>query len=81
MSRKLRQTNPMRMRGRLVGMGVAAMIGLALALPTTAAALSFSPGAHAVGANPQSVAIGDLNGDGKALFASCRAAPEREATG
>jgi len=45
MSRKLRQTHPMRMRGRLVGMGVAAMIGLALALPTTAAALSFSPGA------------------------------------
>jgi hypothetical protein len=58
------------MRGRLVGTGLAAALALALALPGTAAALSFSPGAHAVGASPQSVAIADLNGDGTADLAT-----------
>jgi FG-GAP-like repeat/RTX calcium-binding nonapeptide repeat (4 copies) len=64
----------MRLHGRLLGVGLAAAVAIAIAFPSGAAALSFSPGAHAVGANPQSVAISDLNGDGKRDLATANAA-------
>jgi hypothetical protein len=64
----------MRLHGRLLGVGLAAAVAIAIAFPSGAAALSFSSGAHAVGANPQSVAISDLNGDGKRDLATANAA-------
>src|SRR5262245_11287671 len=60
---KMSEKDRMRLAGRFIG--VAATLALTLALPSTAAALSFTPGAHAVGGQPRVVAIGDLNGDGK----------------
>jgi FG-GAP-like repeat/RTX calcium-binding nonapeptide repeat (4 copies) len=60
--RELNELNPVRLRSGLAG--VAVTLALSFGLPSAAAALSFSPGAHAVGSLPQSVAIDDLNADG-----------------
>jgi hypothetical protein len=65
MSRKLNEKDRMRTRVRLFSTGLAAALAWAVALPSAAAALSFSNGAHVVGSLPQSVAIDDLNADGK----------------